>query len=134
MAKRKNKVTIKSGGVGSTIAKVAKATKVDKLVQIFLKGEDCNCKEREEIINKLLPYRFKAKCLNEEQYNDWTKFRNNRTLKLEWTEVLYVCKTYSDIFSRLYWQPECFNCQGTVKTMIEMIKKIDLVWEQYETK
>jgi hypothetical protein len=127
MAKKK-KVTIKSGGVGTTIAKAIKATGLD----IFVNGKDCGCKEREAKLNKLLPYRFKARCMTEQEYKDWKDFTEKRTLKLSWDEILFVCKMHSDIFNRQFWKPDCLNCQGTIKVLIEMIKKLDLVFEQYE--
>src|SRR5690606_8663599 len=132
MAKRKKQVTIKSGGVGSSIAKATKATGIDKLVQIFVDGKDCGCEEREAKLNKLLPYKLKARCMTEIEYHNWKSFQENRTLKLEWEQILFVCKTYSDIFNKQYWKPDCLNCQGTIKVLIDMIKKIDLVFEQYE--
>jgi hypothetical protein len=127
MAKKK-KVMVKSGGVGTTIAKAIKATGLDT----FVNGKDCGCKEREAKLNKLLPYRFKARCMTEQEYKDWKDFTEKRTLKLSWDEILFVCKTHSDIFNRQYWKPDCLNCQGTIKVLIEMIKKLDLVFEQYE--
>lgn len=129
---KKRKVTVKKGGVGTTIANAAKATGIDKLVEIFVDGKDCGCKEREEALNKLLPYRFKARCMTEQEYNQWKDFTKNRTLKLSWEQILFVCKIYSDLFKKQYWKPECLNCQGTIKVLIDMIKKVDLVFEQYE--
>lgn len=136
MAKKKTRktTTVKKGGAGTAIAKVAKKTGVKKLVEVFAKGKDCGCDKREEKINKLLPARYKANCLTEEQYNQWQEFKKTRTLKriIHWDQVLYICKTYSDVFNRQYWKPECVNCTGTMNTLLRMVDFIDLVSDVYE--
>ena len=55
-----------SQGLGDTIAKVTKATGIEKLVK-FIAGEDCGCNERKEKLNKLFPY-VKPECLQEDEY------------------------------------------------------------------
>ena len=44
-----------SRGLGDTIAKITKATGIDKLVKQFVK-DDCGCNKRREQLNQLLPY------------------------------------------------------------------------------
>lgn len=44
-----------SKGLGDTIAKITKATGIDKVVEAIV--EDCGCKERQEKLNKLFPYK-----------------------------------------------------------------------------
>lgn len=44
-----------SRGLGDTIAKVTKATGIDRIVKRFVKG-DCGCDKRREALNKLVPY------------------------------------------------------------------------------
>ena len=46
----------KSKGLGDTIAKVTKATGVEKIVKTFF-GDDCGCDQRRERLNKMFPYR-----------------------------------------------------------------------------
>tara|TARA_Y100000401_G_scaffold117502_1_gene126684 strand:- start:380 stop:772 length:393 start_codon:yes stop_codon:yes gene_type:complete len=46
----------KSKGLGDTIAKVTKATGVEKIVKTFF-GDDCGCDKRQERLNKMFPYR-----------------------------------------------------------------------------
>ena len=60
MAKKKSK------GLGDTIAKVTKATKIDKLVK-WIAGEDCGCDQRQAKLNALFPYTTKQNCLVEEE-------------------------------------------------------------------
>ena len=45
----------KSKGLGDTIAKITKATGIDKVAKKVL-GDDCGCEERKEKLNKMFPY------------------------------------------------------------------------------
>ena len=45
----------KSKGLGDTVAKVTKATGIDKVVK-FIAGEDCGCDERRDSLNRKFPY------------------------------------------------------------------------------
>jgi hypothetical protein len=47
-----------SKGLGDTIAKITHATGLDKLAELYtqLTGKDCGCKNRQEALNKLVPY------------------------------------------------------------------------------
>ena len=48
----------KSRGVGDTVAKVTHATGLDKLSELYTRitGKPCGCKDRQEALNKLIPY------------------------------------------------------------------------------
>jgi hypothetical protein len=50
-----------SRGVGDTIYKITHATGLDKLAELYTKitGKPCGCAERQEALNKLLPYGIK---------------------------------------------------------------------------
>ena len=48
-------MSTKSKGLGDTVAKITKATGIDKLVHKVV-GEDCGCEERQEALNKMVPY------------------------------------------------------------------------------
>tara|TARA_R110000851_G_scaffold37986_6_gene97783 strand:+ start:2172 stop:2336 length:165 start_codon:yes stop_codon:yes gene_type:complete len=45
-----------SKGLGDTIAKIAKATGIQKIVTKTI-GNDCGCNERKDILNKKFPYK-----------------------------------------------------------------------------
>lgn len=119
----------RSTGLGDTIENVTEATGIKKLIEIFTDGKDCGCDERKKVLNELFPYRFKARCLTEEEYNQWKEFRDIRSLKLNHNEIVFVCKLYADVFSRQYWEPDCGGCN--VKSIIDMINKLDKVYETY---
>ena len=46
----------KSKGLGDTIAKITKATGIQKIVKKAV-GNDCGCNERQELLNKKFPYK-----------------------------------------------------------------------------
>tara|TARA_R100001443_G_scaffold93288_3_gene99871 strand:+ start:3146 stop:3322 length:177 start_codon:yes stop_codon:yes gene_type:complete len=50
----------KSRGLGDTIAKVTKATGIDKLANSMAKAmgkEDCGCGQRRDTLNRAFPYK-----------------------------------------------------------------------------
>lgn len=126
---RKKQVTIKSGGLGTIIDNVTEATGIKKLVEIFVDGKDCKCVERKEALNKLFPKRFKARCFTEQEYKDYSKFVKERTIRLSSQQVKYVCELHSIIFNVSLWYP-CTTCSP--KPLIQMIDKLDKVYETYE--
>ena len=68
----KKSVEKQSKGLGDTIAKITKATGIDKVVK-FIAGEDCGCDERQERFNK--EYKYKnVRCLKEDDYKYLTNF------------------------------------------------------------
>ena len=80
--KKKKTTKKKSKGLGDTIAKVTKATGIDKAVK-FIAGEDCGCTERRKALNKLFPYN-KPECLKEDEYSylkEFYKIHKNRWAK-----------------------------------------------------
>ena len=47
---------MKSKGLGDSIAKITKATGIEKAVKTVV-GEDCGCKQRQDKLNQLFPYK-----------------------------------------------------------------------------
>ena len=119
----------KQKGLGDTVETVLEATGIKKLVEIFVDGKDCGCEERKQKLNEMFPYRFKARCLTEQEYNDYKVFKENRTLKMEWEQVTWVCDLYASVFNRQVWYP-CVGCSP--KILIGMIDKLDKVYDSYE--
>ena len=114
----------KSRGLGDTIEKIIKATHLD----IFVDGKDCGCEKRKEKLNELFPYRFKARCLTEEEYNSWKEFKAIRTLTISKEQVDYICELYASVFNRQLWKL-CSSCSP--KPLISMIDKLDKVYSSY---
>lgn len=50
-----------SKGLGDTVAKITKATGLDKLSEIYteITGKPCGCAKRQEALNKLFPYNIR---------------------------------------------------------------------------
>jgi hypothetical protein len=120
MAKRKQ-----SRGLGDTIAKVTKATGIDKVVEAITDG--CGCEERRRILNEKYSYRLKVvNCPTDEQLVMWNEFKEVRTLTISNEQRKMVCKMYSEIFNTPYFEP-CVNCSP--KPYIKMINDIDKVIE-----
>lgn len=119
----------KQKGLGDTVEAVLTTTGIKKLFEIFVDGEDCGCDKRKEKLNELFPYRFKARCLTELEYNGWKDFKEVRTLKISWEQIVYVCDLYANVFSRQVWYP-CTGCSP--KPLINMIDKLDKVFDAYE--
>jgi len=119
----------KQKGLGDTIEAVLTTTGIKKIFEIFVDGEDCGCDKRKEKLNELFPYRFKARCLTELEYNSWRDFKEVRTLKISWAQIVYVCDLYASVFNRQTWYP-CSGCSP--KPLINMIDKLDKVFDAYE--
>lgn len=50
----------KSTGLGDTIAKFTKITRIDQLAELTAKAvgkEDCGCKKRQQMLNEKFPYK-----------------------------------------------------------------------------
>ena len=130
MAKKKSK------GLGDVIENITSSTGIKKVVEIFTpEGKDCGCDKRKDTLNRKYPNLKSANCFNKEQHDDWVKFKEFRTLTdvIKHDRVLYVCKLYSEIFNLPYWKPSCFACSGTARAMSNMIDKLDLIHNTYES-
>ena len=80
-------------------------------------------------VRRLSPYRTKARCLTEKEYNDWKQFTEIKTITLLAEQVKFICDLYSSVFYRPVWYP-CSNCSP--KPLISMIDKLDLIYNSYE--
>jgi len=122
-------------GLGDVLEKVLEHPAVKPVTNIvkkliFKDGKDCDCNDRKEKLNAILPRRFKAaKCLTEDEHKAWGLFVKERTLKIERVTIVMVCKLYSRIFQRQYYEP-CGGCSP--KILIHMIDKLDTVYNSYE--
>jgi len=109
----------KSKGLGDTVAKVTKATGIDKAVK-FIAGEDCGCDERKEKLNKLFAYDV-PKCLEENEYNYLTRFFNNMPATLSVDSQKQLLAIHNRIFDNKLQISSCTSC---VKSMIKRLKKV----------
>ena len=115
----------KPKGLGDIVEDVIKATGLDK----FVDGKDCGCDKRKEYLNNLFPIRYKPRCMNEQEYNDWKHFVEVRTIRLTAEQVKFVANTYANLFSKPVYIP-CSSCSP--KPLIDMIAKVDTIYDTYE--
>jgi len=115
----KLRVDKQSKGLGDTIAKVTKATKIDKLVK-FIAGEDCGCDERQELLNKTFAYDV-PKCLTEDEFDYLTRLVASRPAIASIDMQRRIIKIHNRIFKT---QIEVSSCPSCVRKTIEKMAKI----------
>ena len=114
----------KSKGLGDTVAKVTKYTKIDKLVE-FVAGEDCGCKERQEKLNKMFPYKT-PECLTEVEHEQLTTLLPNMTVRVKPSDQLQFLKVYNRVFKTNEQPTSCASCLN------DMLRKIKQVYNAYD--
>ena len=115
-----------SRGFGDTVAKFTEATGIDKVVH-FIAGDDCKCKERQEKLNKIFPYKV-PECLKEEEYNTLTNLLPKMTVRVKPSEQLQFLKVYNRVFKTNEQPTSCASCLN------DMLRKIKMVYNEYPSK
>ena len=126
ISKKSKVLKKKSKGLGDTIAKVTKATGIDKAVK-FIAGEDCGCDERKAKLNKLFPYN-KPECLTETEYNylkEFFKIHKNTITHKEQLELLKISNRV------LHTKKQVSSCSSCVRALMNELKKL---YDNYEIK
>lgn len=121
----KDKTEIK---LGDAVEKVTKATGIKKATKVIFDalGKDCGCDKRKEKLNKKSISLTTLRCFTEQQYNEWTNFRN-RDRKNEVThkqQVQIIIPIYAHLFAR---QLKPMSC--CIKPYIEAIDKVYLTYQ-----
>jgi len=96
-SQHKSKIESKPKGLGDTIAKITKATGIDKLVK-FVAGEDCGCDERKDKLNNSFKYK-NIKCLTEDDYNYLRDFFKKNSGRITFEEKFRVITIYNYVFN-----------------------------------
>jgi hypothetical protein len=125
-SKKSKTIKKKSKGLGDTVAKVTKATGIDKAVK-FIAGEECGCEERKEKLNKLFPYN-QPECLNESEYNflkDFYSIARNTVTYPQQLELIAI----SNRVLKTKLQPS--SCSSCIKSLMDKLKKL---YDNYEIK
>jgi hypothetical protein len=110
-----------SKGFGDTIAKVTKATGIDKLIGAIV--DDCGCEERKKTLNKLFPY-HKNITMTIDQQQIWVMIRaelHGTIVNAETRERLRIM--YNNIFGDRQQPSTCAPC---------IIKQRDKVSKVYQ--
>ena len=109
----------KSKGLGDTIAKITKATGIDKVAKKVL-GDDCGCEERKQALNKMFPY-AKVRQFTEDEMSIYESVlpRIGSTVKREDQAILV--KLYNKVFNSNKKPSSCGSC---VQQTIAQLAKV----------
>ena len=110
-----------STGLGDTIAKITKATGVDKAVK-FLAGEDCGCDARQTAMNKVFRYK-RPKCFLEDEYTYLTEWFNNPRSRVKPNEQKELLKIYNRVFSDKKVMTSCGSCIRNITNDLNALYK-----------
>lgn len=114
----------KSEGVGDTVAKITKATGIEKAVKFFADGRDCGCDERKKVLNHIFPYQ-KPLCLTEEEYN-YLSDRIGNINKVSIEEQKKILSIYNRIFKDNKQLTSCSSC-----FLNGVWKKLERIFKEY---
>jgi|TARA_R110001632_G_scaffold212412_1_gene338192 hypothetical protein len=118
-AKFKEQQENESKGLGDTIAKITKATGIEKVVKAVV-GEDCGCDERKETLNKLFKY-TNVECLTEDEYNKLDKYFARNTSTVDYLTQKNLLKIYNRVFSKNKMTSNCSSC---VRRMVRDLRNV----------
>jgi hypothetical protein len=113
-----------SKGLGDTLAKLTKATGIDKVAK-FVMGEDCGCDERKEKLNKLFPY-AKPKCLTEEEFNTLDTYFKKNTDTLTSDEQLSFIAINNRVLEQKLVPSSCASC------LRDLVSKVRIIYNEYK--
>lgn len=103
----------KSKGLGDTVAKITKATGIDKVVKAVA-GEGCGCEERKDFLNNLVRYKV-VNCPTEEEYDYLnTFFSTNRNRMVRAGEQRRLLDIYNRVFSQRQQMSSCSSCVAKI--------------------
>ena len=103
----------KATGIGDTVEAVFEATGISKVAK-FVLGDDCNCSDRREVLNKMFPYQ-KPNCLTEDEYKYLTDYFSNRVA------------IYNRVFNDKAKTTGCSSC-----FLNNIHKKLQRVYNEYK--
>tara|TARA_R110000796_G_scaffold138093_1_gene254165 strand:+ start:3647 stop:4159 length:513 start_codon:yes stop_codon:yes gene_type:complete len=135
-AKDNLEVITESRGLGDDIAKVFKATGIDKVAKAIL-GDDCGCDERIKKLNQMFPRGQRMiRCFTDEEYKSYSQYMSTRN-KNRWEreEITMMFELYGKIFGRTYNMKKlCGSCSGTARLIKQVQNHLDRAFEnKYET-
>ena len=117
--KIKENIENKSKGLGDTIAKITKATGIDKAVK-FIAGEDCGCDERQVQLNKLFSYK-KINCISEDDYAYLSDFVDRKTSKVTNEQKVRLITIHNNVFNTN--QKTNTSCSPCISGVVNKLKK-----------
>ena len=112
-----------SEGLGDTVAKVTKATGVDKVVDKVAKAlgmEDCGCDERKKKLNKFVRY-SNPECLEEDEFVWLSEFFDASRTRVTPDEQKKLLQIFNKSFHR-NMQPT--SCGGCLKRVVDDLRNL----------
>jgi len=113
-----------SNGLGDAVAKVTKATGIDKVAE-FILGEDCGCETRKNALNKLFSSN-KISCLTEDEHNYLSNYFDNQKPQITVDVQSRLLKIYNRVFNERASTTSCSSC-----FINGVHAKLKQVFEQY---
>ena len=112
----------KSKGLGDTIAKVTKATGIDKVAKAVL-GDDCGCEERRKKLNQMFPNFKNIRQFTEDEIKIYDEVVPNIDKKgmLTPAERQIVSALYHSVFGE---SPVWKSCSPCNKKIMNNLKKV----------
>ena len=98
----------KSKGLGDTIAKITKATGIDKVAKKVL-GDDCGCEERKEKLNKMFPY-AKVRQFTEDEMSIYESVLPRIKGTVSGQDQATLVKLYNKVFNSNKKTSSCGSC------------------------
>jgi len=115
-------------GIGDKVAKITKATGLDKVAKAASKVlgfNDCGCEERQERWNKI--FRFgKPECFTEEEYTHLKDFFSEERYKVTYDERKKIYDIYNRVFKRADKVTNCTACWN------DKVRRLKALMEDYE--
>jgi len=112
-----------SKGLGDSIAKITKATGIDKLAKKVL-GEDCNkCEERRKKLNQLFPHFKNIRQFTEDELKIYDEVVPGIELRqrLNAEEKTIIANLYRGVFGQ---NPQWSSCSPCNKKIMDNLKKV----------
>ena len=109
----------KSKGLGDSIAKITKATGIDKLAKKVL-GDDCGCEERKQALNKMFPY-AKVRQFTEDEMSIYESVLPRIKGTISGADQSTLVKLYNKVFNANKKPSSCGSCvQQTVAKLAKV--------------
>ena len=112
----------KSKGLGDSIAKITKATGIDKLAKKVL-GDDCGCEERKQKLNQMFPNFRNIRQFTEDEIKIYDEVVPGIELRqrLNAEEKTIIATLYNGVFGQ---NPQWKSCSPCNKQIMDNLKKV----------
>ena len=108
-----------SKGLGDTIAKITKATGIDKVAKKVL-GDDCGCEERKEALNKMFPF-AQVRQFTEDEMSIYESVIPRIKGTISGQDQSTLVKLYNKVFNSNKKTSSCGSCvQQTVAQLAKV--------------